>query len=159
MIKKQDSERLTQHFPDVDWNKLFWGFTCYSRQDYAGRVPLDAAEDEIMLGIQQPDGGCLAEFGFRWYKLNGELVPKLEVFSDAWLLLRTDTFQNVINQLTRDKKPLPTPDELSALLITWGFIDQSDNPLAIPAGNPFIIPAMTESGAAADAMDEGKDNV
>ncbi len=157
MIKENDFERLACWFPSEDWEKLFWGFTCYSRQDYAGKAPLDA-EDEIILGIQYPDGGCLAEMGFRWYKLDGALVPRLEVFSDAWQLLQTRTVQMVISQLVNGSNPRPTPDELSELLITWGFIDQSDNPLTVQADDPLVVPAVTEGTMVAKIVKEGKDN-
>lgn len=128
MIKKNDFRHLGCHFPNVDWEKLFWGFTCYSRQNYAGQVTIEA-EDEIMLGIQYPDGGCLCELAVRWNKLGDKLTPRLEVYSEAWHLLQTDTFQSVLNQLTKESKPMPTPDEVSALLIDYGFVDQSDRPL------------------------------
>ena len=138
MIKKNDSEKMAHHFPNVDWEEPFWGFTCYSRQDYAGQIPLDA-EDEIMLGSQYPDGGCLNEMAFRWYKMNDELVPRLEVYSEAWHLLQTHTIQMVMGQLIQEQEPMPTPDEMSALLIAWGFVDQSDRPLDIQPNNPLVI--------------------
>lgn len=128
MIKKTDYERLAHHFPDADWENLFWGFTCYSRQNYAGSAPLDA-EDEIMLGIQHPEGGCLCELGISWHLLSRKLVPQLHVYSEAWHLLNTPTFRMVLNLLTKEKEPLPTPDEVSMLLIACGFVDQSDRPL------------------------------
>lgn len=128
MIKKDDSKQLNRYFPNEDWEKLFWGFTCYSRQSYAGTVTLDA-EDEIMLGIRHPEGGCLCELSISWHRLNQELVPRLTAFSEAWRLFLTPTFQLVLDQFTRQKNPLATPDEVSALLIACGFIDQSDNPL------------------------------
>lgn len=128
MIKKNDSERLAQHFPGVDWEKLFWGFTCYSRQNYAGIAPLDA-EDQIMLGIRFPEGGCLCELGISWRRLHNELVPQLHAFSEAWHLLQTPTFQMVLDLLTKEKEPLATSDDVSMLLIACGFVDQSDRPL------------------------------
>lgn len=128
MIKKNDTERLIQYFPDADWEKLFWGFTCYSRQNYAGIAPLDAA-DEIMLGIQHPEGGCLCELGISWYWLNNELVPQLHAYSEAWSLLQTPTFQLVLDLFAKEKKLLASPKEVSMLLIECGFVDQSDQPL------------------------------
>lgn len=130
MIGQKDYMQLTQHFPGVDWDNLFWGFTCYSRQDYAN-VTLQDAEDEIMLGIQHPDGGCLCELKISWHRLGGKLVPQLNVFSEAWHLLNTPTFQKVLNQLAREKESLASPNEVSALLIQCGFTDLSDWPLAL----------------------------
>jgi len=128
MIKKCDSELLNHHFPREDWEDLFWGFTNYSRQSYAGLTPLDA-EDEIILGIYSTGGGCLCEMGIVWRKLRSVSVPQLNVFSEAWHLLKTPTFQMVLDQLTKEKESLATPAEVSALLIACGFTDQSDRPL------------------------------
>lgn len=128
MINENDFKHLKRHFPNADWGSLFWGFVCYSRQNYSGVVPLDA-EDEIMLGIQHPDGGCLCELAIKWHLLQDKPIPRLEAFSEAWHLLQTDTLQSVLKHLTQEKEPLPTPDELSALLIDHGFVDQSDRPL------------------------------
>lgn len=135
MIKKTDSERLAKYFPDADWEELFWGFTCYSRQNYASTVQLEAV-DEIMLGIQHPEGSCLCELGISWHLLDNKLVPQLHVYSESWHLLNTPTFQLVLNLLTKEKEPLPTPDEVSMLLIEYGFIDQSDQPLD---GTPLVV--------------------
>lgn len=128
MIKKNDSERLTHHYPNADWEKLSWGFTCYSRQSYAGISPLDA-EDEIMLGLYHQEGGCLCELGISWHNLNNELVPRMHMYSDAWRLLQTPTFQLVLDQLTWERESLLTLDDVSALLIKCGFTDKSDTPL------------------------------
>lgn len=128
MIKKCDSELLNHHFPRKDWEDLFWGFTDYSRQAYADLSPL-GAEDEIVLGIYSQQGGCLFEMGIVWRELRNVSVPQLHVFSEAWHLLKTPTFQMVLDQLTKEKESLATPAEVSALLIACGFTDQSDDPL------------------------------
>lgn len=128
MIKKSDSDRLAKHYPNVNWENLLWGFTCFSRQDYAGTVPLDA-EDEILLGIQYPGGGCLCEVGISWQRMNNQLVPRLSAFSEAWHLLLTPTLQQVLDYLAHEKA-LVTPDEVSQLLLSCGFTDLSDIPLS-----------------------------
>ncbi len=128
MIKKCDSEQLIHYFPNADWDDLYWGFSNYSRQAYAGLAPLDA-EDEIMLGLYFRQGGCLCEMGISWHLLRGRAVPQLEVFSEAWHLLKTPTFRAVLDQLTKEKESLATPAEVSALLIACGFTDQSNRPL------------------------------
>ena len=119
---------LNHHFPRKDWEDLFWGFTDYSRQAYADLSPL-GAEDEIVLGIYSQQGGCLFEMGIVWRELRNVSVPQLHVFSEAWHLLKTPTFQMVLDQLTKEKESLATPAEVSALLIACGFTDQSDDPL------------------------------
>lgn len=129
MMPEMDISRLNAYFPRSSWNEYYWGFTCYSRQNYAGVVPLEAA-DEIMLGVQCEQGSCLCELAIRWHRLAGRPTPKLEVFRNAWPLLQTPTFAAVMEQLAQmEMDCTPTPDEVSALLIANGFQDESDQPL------------------------------
>ena len=131
-LSKADCDALFPHFPIEDRKKYFWGFTYFSRQEYSEAVQLDAA-DEIMLGIQCIEGGCLCELAIRWYWLNGNTVPQLEVFRESWPLFRTPTFTAVMAQLIKRKADL-TPDEVSILLTAHGFTDQSDRPLGANNG-------------------------
>ena len=94
-LPQADAERLNTYFPREDWNLYFWGFTCFSRQDYARTVPLDGV-DEIMLGVECIEGGCLGEMAVRWFMLGNEPVPRLDVFDEAWPLLQTPTFAAVL---------------------------------------------------------------
>ena len=129
-----DAAGLNARFPREDWGKYFWGFTCFSRQDYAKTVPLDGV-DEIMLGIQCAQGGCLCELAIHWYMLRNEPVPRLEMFDEAWPLFHAPTFVSVLEQLTHmSQDHALTPDEVSALLIAHGFVDQSDRPLGTANG-------------------------
>lgn len=134
VLPQADAERLNAYFPREDWALYFWGFTCFSRQDYARTVPLDGV-DEIMLGIQCVEGGCLGEMAVRWFMLGNEPVPRLDVFDEAWPLLQTPTFAAVLEELTRmSRGHALTSDEVSALLIAHGFTDQSDRPLETANG-------------------------
>ena len=129
-----DVVELSAHFPRDDWRECFWGFTCFSRQNYAKVVPLDGA-DEIMLGIQCVQGGCLCEMAICWHMISNKPTPRLEMFDEAWPLFRTPTFVSVLEQLTQmSQNHIPTPDEVSALLIAQGFTDQSDRPLGTSNG-------------------------
>lgn len=134
ILPQADAARLSAYFPKEDWNLNFWGFTCFSRQNYAKVVPLDGV-DEIMLGIQCIEGGCLGEMAVRWYMLDNKPVPRLEAFDEAWPLLQTPTFTTVLKELTKmGRNHTPTPDEVSVLLIAHGFTDQSDRPLETANG-------------------------
>lgn len=134
VLPQADAERLNAYFSREDWSLYFWGFTCFSRQDYAKIVPLDGV-DEIMLGIQCIEGGCLGEMAVRWFHLGGKLSPRLEVFDETWPLLQTPTFAAVLEDLTKvSRNHELTPDEVSALLIAHGFADQSDRPLGTANG-------------------------
>lgn len=129
-----DAAGLNARFPREDWGEYFWGFTCFSRQNYAKTVPLDGV-DEIMLGIQCTQGGCLCELAIRWHMLSNEPVPQLEMFDEAWPLFHAPTFVSVLEQLTQmSQDHALTPDEVSALLIANGFTDQSDRPLETANG-------------------------
>lgn len=126
VLPQADVERLNLYFPRSDWDKYFWGFTCFSRQDYARTVRLDGV-DEILLGVQCNEGGCLCELAIRWHMLTNVPVARLEVFDEAWTLFQIPTFAAVLEDLTQMcKNHTPTPDEVSALLIAHGFTDQSD---------------------------------
>ena len=128
-LPQGDAACLSAYFPKENLDEYFWDFTCFSRQDYARIISLDGV-DEIMLDIQCAKGGCLCELGIRWYMLDSRAVPRLEVFDSAWPLLQTPTFASVLKELTQaQKNAVPTPDEVSALLIAHGLTDQSDRPL------------------------------
>lgn len=128
-LPRADIEQLNSFFPREDWNLYFWGFTCFSRQDYAKVVPLDGV-DEIMMGVQHVEGGCLGEVAVRWFMLGGKPAPRLEVFDEAWPLLQTPTLAAVLEKLTKESRNHAlTTDEVSALLIAHGFADQSNQPL------------------------------
>ena len=133
-LPQADIERLNDYFPREDWSLYLWGFTCFSRQNYASVVRIEGVE-EIMLGVECIEGGCLGELAIRWYMLGGKPVPRLEVYDDAWPLTQTPTFAAVMKELTQmSRHHEPTPDEVSALLIAHGFTDQSDQPLGTPNG-------------------------
>ena len=128
-LSPADTAELNARFPRDDWGEYFWGFTCFSRQDYAKVVPLDGV-DEIMLGIQCVQGGCLCDMAIRWHMISNKPTPRLEMFDEAWPLFRAPTFISVLEQLTQmSQNHIPTPDEVSALLIAHSFTDQSNRPL------------------------------
>ena len=134
VLPQADAERLNLDFPKEDWILCFWSFSCFSRRDYAKAVPLEGL-DEIVLGVDCIEGGCLSELVVRWCVLGGKLVPRLEVFDEAWPLLQTPTFAAVLEDLTQmSRNHALTPDEVSALLIAHGFTDQSDRPLVTANG-------------------------
>lgn len=126
VLPQADVERLNLLFLKLDWGNFFWGFTCLSRQNYARTVRSNCV-NQIMLGIQCNEGGCLCELAIRWHMLTNVPVARLEVFDEAWTLFQTPTFAAVLENLTQMcKNHTPTPDEVSTLLIVYGFTDQSD---------------------------------
>ena len=128
-LPQADAEWLHKYFHREDWSLCFWGFTCFSRQNYAKDISLDCV-DEILLGVQCIEGGTLSELAIRWHMLSGEPVPRLEVYDDAWQIIHTPTFAAFMEGLIQMcRHHNPTSDEVSALLIACGFTDQSDRPL------------------------------
>ena len=113
---------------DDDWDDLYWGFTCYSRQNYA-KKGVEAFDDEIMYGVLARSGGCLMEMQMLWDKLAGDSVPRLKVFSDALPMLNCPTHKKLISRLAALEKKLFTSEEFSRLLLSLGFEDDSDNKL------------------------------
>jgi hypothetical protein len=101
-----------------------------SRQKYfqnLTQINKDMGEaDNVIFGVFYPDGGCDAEMSMTWHILKDEEVPRLEVFSDAFELLKTEKILRLIADFTEEM----TPDIFSQLLIDHGFKDMSDNPLA-----------------------------
>lgn len=133
-LPPEDVERLSVYFPKEDWEALFWGFTCFSRQNYAAVVPIEGV-NEILLSLQCTEGGTLGELAVRWYMLGDKPALRLEVFDEAWPITQTPTFVAFIEELTQmSRHHAPTPNEVSALLIAHGFTDQSDRPLGANNG-------------------------
>ena len=126
-MEAKELEQLRTYFPDIG-EDAFWGFICFSRQEYADRIPKDCV-DRIMLGIQSRDGGCYCEMGICWHDLGKCTALRIECFDDAWAMLLTTKFGELMHRLMEGGKNLST-DAVSQILIGCGFTDMSDNPLS-----------------------------
>lgn len=127
-LPNEDIQVLKTYKGDHDWNDLYWGFTCYSRQNYA-KKGVEDFDDEIMYGVYARSGGCLMEMQMAWEVLAGNSVPSLKVFSEAFPLLDCPMHKKIVTRLAGLKKELYTPDEFSRLLLSLGLEDDSHNPL------------------------------
>lgn len=125
-MQENERKQLRAYFPDIG-EDAFWGFTCFSRQEYADLVPRDCV-DRIMLGIQSREGGCYCEMGICWHNLGSCIAPQIECFDDAWAMLLTARFRELVQRLLAGGRNL-TPEQISHILIDCGFADMSDNPL------------------------------
>ena len=58
-LPQADIESLKDYFPEEHWDDFFWGFTCHSRQEYAGIVQRDNA-GVLLTGVRRhcPAGRC-----------------------------------------------------------------------------------------------------
>jgi len=117
--------------PCVDFNN---GFTCLSRQDYGPdyikkHMEAQGYVDEIGFGMDK-EGGCIKGEAFlRWIKLDSQIYPRFEVFTDGFdilcYLIRLPEFIDFVK-----KSPDFTSDDFSRFLIKQGFIDYSDKKLS-----------------------------
>lgn len=126
-MQKNDYNYLKPFFPDMEQEKVFWSFICFSRQDYASKVPL-GCEDEIMLALQCADGGCVTEMAIRWHNLGKTVSPRLECFGEAWPMLLAPSCAKVMQMLAARHDQDLSPDDVTQILLESGFKDLSDHP-------------------------------
>lgn len=128
-MRKCDYDHLKKYYPLSEQDKVVWAFVCFSRQNYEHIVPL-MAEDEIIIGLENGDGGVVCKMPIRWYLLRGETAsPRIECFDEAWPMFLAPTFTKFLRRLAALQDQAPTPDDISRVLISCGFCDQSDRPL------------------------------
>ena len=118
-ITTDDRAYLQQWMKVMDPQKLYWGFTCFSRQDYAGVEK--EGRDEVTYGIYSSEGGCLMEICM----IFGENGVKMRIFDEAFPLATSPTHLEVWHKLLRLGEDF-TSDEFSKELIGLGFQDDSD---------------------------------
>lgn len=93
-------------------------FVHYRRAWYA----VHGEADQIMIGYYYPDGrGTAGEFAVRWQELEGQQVPQLQVFDDAWKIL--PQFGDLIEALAKHNNKHVTPSEMCDILISLGIKD------------------------------------
>ena len=127
-LPKEDWNYLQKHTIREPADTLYWGFFCFSRQDYSDVVKIPSM-DEVTYGVYSTEGGTFAEMTMYWEYLQGELAPCLRVFPDAFLLLGSPTHQKLVKNLQTEMLQTFPPDEFSKLLIKMGFRDGSDRKL------------------------------
>lgn len=139
-LPDKDIAYLSALFPNKSWDEYYWRFFCASRSPSWGPKLLDDEADLIMVELSHINGGELGELSFAWYDHSDRfqkkpLAPRLEAFHDGWPLLHAPTFMTIVDQLTQlGRSHAPTSVEVSALLITNGFTDTSDQPCRFTAG-------------------------
>lgn len=105
------------------------GFHWSTRAWYSSVAGSD--KPEVVFGMYHPsEGGTTGEMAMRWHNLSGGdyNVPRLEVFDDAWRVLRA--FDDVLERLAHVDGQNITEGEFVALLLECGFTDltEYDNP-------------------------------
>jgi len=60
-----------------------------------------ASMPEIMIGLYDGNGGLMYELAVRWHNLGKDIVPRLEIFDDAWYFLVTQYGKDLFEQLAK----------------------------------------------------------
>jgi hypothetical protein len=81
----------------------------------------DNCEDEVMFGLYDSQGGCEFELAVRWHNLQGDIIPRLEIFSDG--LTSLGELRDVMSELESWHNRHFTPYDLCRMLKEHGFID------------------------------------
>lgn len=93
-------------------SRMYYGKDLLKREDYV---------DEILFGYYYPCGGTEGEMVVKWIYLAGMLVPRLEIFSDAWKTLFK--MQDLLKKMAEIDGTDPSPEEFCKLLLSCGFED------------------------------------
>jgi hypothetical protein len=94
---------------------FYWTSQAYYARDHA---------PQAMFGFYDDDGCTTGEMAMRWHKLGDRLVPRLEVYGDAWAALAT--FGDVLAELALVDGEDITEGEFVALLKRCGFKDRTE---------------------------------
>lgn len=96
-------------------------FIHFNRAWYAEANQPTPWADEVHVGIERADGSG-SGFSIAWYPLSRNLVvPKLEVFNDAWAVLAEA--EDLVRALGDLDDQSPGPEIICAMLEQLGFED------------------------------------
>jgi hypothetical protein len=95
------------------------GFCWSSRAWYAERVGIKLPE--VNFGLYYRHDGTTGEMSIKWEELDGELVPCLCVFSDAWKALAD--FKDLLDELANVDNKNISDAEFVEILKKCGFED------------------------------------
>lgn len=123
-LPEEDIRHFKRYCKNFEETDLYWGFTCFSRQNYRDEVP-HKFEDEILYGVYSHQGGCMAELCMSWEKLD-KTVPYLRSFSESFPLLTSPTHRKIFEGIHEMNNELFSSEDFSRLLFLLGFQDDSD---------------------------------
>lgn len=84
-----------------------------------------SCKNELWINYWNQETKIQGEFTIQWYDLlDDELIPKLEVFEDAWLALY-QYGQNFLKMLAENDNKNLTKEEMKTKLLEIGFIDKT----------------------------------
>lgn len=79
---------------------------------------------EVSFGLHSPGGGTIGEMTMKWIKLDGRMVPQLQVFDDGWKVL--NCFSDLMSTLADKDSNNISVDEFIVILKECGFLSPSD---------------------------------
>jgi hypothetical protein len=88
------------------------------------------AGDEIMIGLYYPSGGTAGEFALRWRQVGEHLSPRLEIFSDTWVVL--PHFADLLARLPELATTRPTAAQVVLLLKELQMADLTEREMPGP---------------------------
>ena len=127
LLPEKDVRYFKRYVKDFQPENWYWGFTCFSRQNYRDCIRREF-EDEIIYGIYSLEGGGMAEMTMIWEKI-GVDEPCLRSFSESFVLMMSPTHKQIFAKIRKLNNERFSPEEFSKLLISLGFQDDSDFPL------------------------------
>lgn len=126
-LQEADVKYLRKFDKDFMPEKWYWGFSCFSRENYKNHI-CHEFEDQIIYGIYSYDGGCMAEMTMTWGNLRVK-EPYLRCFSESFFLIMSPMHKNIFAHIRKWNKEWFSAEDFSKLLISLGFQDDSDFPL------------------------------
>lgn len=123
-LPEEDIRYFKRYCKNFEGTDLYWGFTCFSRENYRDEVEHEFA-DEISYGVYSHQGGCMAELRMAWENLD-EIVPNLRSFSESFFLLTSPTHRKIFEGIYEMNNESFSPEDFSRLLVSLGFQDDSD---------------------------------
>jgi len=106
-MEKQEIERK------FSWSNKAW---------YAEANKID--RPEICINLYGFNGDLQGEFLILWEEFNGALIPKLEVYDDAWKALATA--KELIDELALYDNKNISDTEMVKILLGLGFKDETE---------------------------------
>jgi hypothetical protein len=92
---------------------------------YRGTAMDNGVVDDLNIMVsERPNDGVLYEFSIKWRMLNGQAIPKVEVFEDAWMAF--SELPDLFAWLAAQHDKCPPPADVVAALLELGFVDETD---------------------------------
>lgn len=110
--------------------KAIPAFHVMSRAWYASASAKATGDDsdQISIGRYCVEGGCEFEFTIKWHSLGRNMAPcspRVGMFSDSWAAFADPAFTQLFSVLAKEHGNDLTVDEMTALLLSLGFVDKT----------------------------------